>query len=114
MNTIEVIYPYRFGSSWVFDDERVNLSREPFVCGIDKIIDAAVKDIPNAASGFKLLFSANPFPNYSLKLDWEREEFSGNWYRCEALGMSGWICPAMFRYMDTAPKELFARVEAKN
>jgi hypothetical protein len=39
-----------------------------------------VKDIPDAQKGFRLLFSATPFPGYSLKLEWAREEYGGNWY----------------------------------
>ena len=32
------------------------------------MIDFLVKDIPNARSGFRLLFSAAPFPGYHRKL----------------------------------------------
>ena len=46
---------------WV-DDPNDGLPREPFVNGPDRMIDRVVADIPNAARGFKLTFSARPFP----------------------------------------------------
>lgn len=70
MNSIMVIAPYRHLGMWVFDDERVGLVQEPFVGGADTLIDLAVQHIPNAQKGFRLVFSANPFPGHNLKLSW--------------------------------------------
>ena len=113
MNAIGVIAPYRYEGMWVFDDPAVGLNREPFVAGIDKMIDQLVASIPNAERGFRLLFSATPFPGHTVRLDWRREESGGNWYFCPQLGIEGWLCPALFRYFDKAPAELYARAEAK-
>ena len=55
-----------------------------------EIIDAAVKDIPNADAGFVLLFSANPFPGATVELEWDREFLGGNWYRWTATGQEGY------------------------
>ena len=63
---------------WVFDDPAVGLSREPFVAGIDTMIDRLVASIPGAERGFRLVFSARPFPGHTLKLEWRREESGGN------------------------------------
>ena len=62
MNSIRIIVPYKFEGMWVFDDPVVNLVREPFVAGIDQIIDRLVAPIPDVEQGFRLLFSATPFP----------------------------------------------------
>ncbi len=67
MNALNIIRPYRYEGTWVFDDTQYGLLHEPFVAGADTLIDRAVADIPNAAEGFSLIFSAEPFPN--LKLD---------------------------------------------
>jgi hypothetical protein len=72
-NTILVINPYRYQGSRVFDDPRVGLVREPFVAGIPEMMDKLVQDIPNADKGFRLLFSATPFPGYMTKLVWRRK-----------------------------------------
>ena len=107
-NSIFVIFPYRVHDTWVFDDERVGLVREPFVEGVPEIIDALVSSIPNADQGFKLLFSPRPFPG-ARQFDWVREEYEGNWYRDPVSGAEGWLCPALFKYFNDAPRHIFAR-----
>jgi len=114
MNAIAIIAPYKYEGMWVFDDSAVGLAREPFVAGIDKMIDQLVASIPEAEKGFRLLFSATPFPGHTVKLEWRREESGGNWYYCHQFGIEGWLCPALFRYFDKAPAELYARAEPKN
>jgi hypothetical protein len=82
------------------------------VGGADSVIDAWVKDIPNAESGFRLVFSGTPFPGFQYSMRWLRAEMGGNVYECEDLGMSGWLCPALFKYFEAAPERLYARCEA--
>ncbi|QDT99956.1 DUF6717 family protein [Gimesia aquarii] len=113
-NAIMVIAPYRYQGTWVFDDASVGLVREPFVAGVPEMIDVIVKDIPSADDGFRLLFSAKAFPGYQKKLVWLRGDSGGNYYRFEDDPMEGWICPAMFKYYSTAPKELYVKAESKS
>jgi hypothetical protein len=110
-NSIMVIQPYRHAGTWVFDDERVNLYREPFVAGVPEMIDTLVADIPAAEQGFRLTFSAREFPGYESKLIWLRQESAGNWYHLEGTDMEGWICPALFEYYPDAPKELYVKAD---
>jgi len=112
-NQIQVIMPYWLpgAQTWVFDDARVGLVQEPFVSGIPEMIDDLVADIPRARQGFRLLFSADPFPGYQRRLDWVREEMGGNWYRSQQPPMEGWLCPALFRYFDAAPQTLYVKAE---
>ena len=113
-NSIGILFPYKFNGQWCFDDDRVGLHREPFVAGIDSIIDELVSAIPKADKGFKLLFSDKRFPGYNISLEWMREEYGGNWYFCPQFNKSGWLCPALFKYFPKkAPKQLFARAEKK-
>jgi hypothetical protein len=111
MNSLFVIAPYRYNGMWVFDDPAVGLVREPFVSGIDRMIDELVAKIPAAGNGFRLIFSPTPFPGYEAKLEWRREEFGGNWYFSANYGIEGWLCPALFKYFKEAPRELYARAE---
>ena len=113
MNSIIAIHPYKYKGLWVFDDAAVGLVREPFVSGADTIIDRFVAKIPDAESGFTLIFSAGPFPGYHVELDWVRAEFSGNWYRSGALGMEGWLCPALLKYFESPPKKIYAQFQPK-
>ncbi len=114
MNQIMVIKPYLFADTWVFDDEAVGLNKEPFVEGIPAMINFLTRDIPNAQAGFRMLFSAQPFPRYQEKLTWVREEEDGNFYRSDTLKAEGWLCPALFKYFDKAPREIYAKAEPLN
>jgi Family of unknown function (DUF6717) len=113
MNTINVISPYKHLGMWVFDDARAGLSQEPFVSGADLMIDRAVADIPNADKGFTLIFSALPFPGQQYRLDWQRADAEGNWYRSEELDLEGWLCPALLLYFAKAPKHLYVQTKAR-
>ena len=114
-NQIMVIAPYWLedAGTWVFDDEGVGLQQEPFVSGVPEMIDQLVADLPNARAGFRLLFSAAPFPGYQRRLCRLHEESGGYWYASEEPGISGWLCPALFRYFEVAPEELFVKAEQK-
>jgi len=111
MNALLVIAPYKHQGTWVFDDPAVGLSHEPFIAGIDTMIDKAVADIPNAEKGFRAIFSALPFPGANLKLDWRREESGGNWYYSDRFKMEGWLCPALLKYFPTAPRQIYVKLE---
>ncbi|MBI3465107.1 MAG: hypothetical protein HY000_18930 [Planctomycetes bacterium] len=112
-NVLMVIAPYWFEGTWVFDDPAVGLLREPFVLGAPQMIDELVKDIPDARNGFRLLFSAQPFPGFQKQILWVREEYGGNWYRSEAPPLEGWLCPALFKYFDKAPERIFVGAEPR-
>ena len=111
-NNMMVIYPYRERDTWVFDDDRVGLVREPFICGIPAMIDIMVKDIADAEKGFKMLFSQNPFPNYQAELIYLREQYGGAWYKWEKHNLEGWLCPAMFKYFSSTPDKIYCQAEA--
>ncbi|HVF72361.1 MAG TPA: DUF6717 family protein [Chthoniobacterales bacterium] len=114
MNALFVIAPYKYEGMWVFDDPKVGLSREPFIAGIDTMIDRMVAGIPDAHKGFRAIFSAGPFPGSTEKLEWRREESGGNWYYHDRFKMEGWLCPALFKYFPKAPREIYVKVEPKN
>ena len=113
MNAINVIHPYKHAGRWVFDDEAVGLVREPFVSGADDIIETVVSVIPDAGSGFTLIFSATPFPGHQRVFEWRREDSGGNWYYSADLGREGWLCPALFKYFEQAPERIYARFEPR-
>jgi len=112
-NSILVIAPYRSAGTWVFDDPARGLKAEAFVSGIPEMIDRLVSDagIDTAESGFRLLFSRDPFPDHSVMLEWRRREAGGNWYYCKAYDAEGWLCPALFKYFSSAPARIYAKVE---
>jgi hypothetical protein len=113
MNSLFAIHPYKERGIWIFDDPAVGLVREPFVAGADVLIDRMVQDIPNAEAGVTLVFSGSPFPGYQHEFQRRREEYGGNWYFSDEFQMEGWLCPALFKYFDSAPEKLFVQVKAK-
>lgn len=110
-NQIFVIAPYWHAGTWVFDDPSRDLEQEPFVMGIPAMIDDLVQEIPNARTGFRLLFSAAPFPGYQRRVERVREEMDGNWYRADEPRSEGWLCPAIFKFFETAPAEIYVKAE---
>lgn len=110
-NAMFVIFPYKYNGTWVFDDDKVGLVREPFVFGIPEMIERVLGEVGGTANGFRLLFSASPFPSFQAELTWVREEYEGNWYRWDATEMEGWLCPALFKYFDKAPARIYCAIE---
>jgi hypothetical protein len=114
MNVLSVIFPYRLEGVWVFDDAVAGLVREPFISGTDNILDVLTENIPDAARGFKIIFSARPFPGYTARFVWTRAEYGGNWYRWPKREIEGWLCPALLKYLESRPKEIFVQASAKS
>jgi len=112
-NVLMVIQPYWYAGTWVFDDPATGLAREPFVAGIPEMIDRLTSHIPDARQGFRLLFSADDFPGYQAAFDWVRSESGGAWYRLRDVepAIEGWLCPALFKYFEQAPRTIFAKAE---
>ncbi|WP_006787910.1 DUF6717 family protein [Thiorhodospira sibirica] len=110
-NSILVLTVYYSDGLWMFDDDRVGLCREPFVEGVPEIIEHHVKDIHNAEDGFRMIFSAKPFPGYQEHLVWQRAEYGGNWYLSNVLQTQGWLCPAMYKYFEKAPENIYVKCE---
>lgn len=109
-NSIFIIFPYKYNGTWVFDDESTGLVKEPFVSGIPEIIDEMTLEIPDAEKGFKLIFSSAPFPGHKIILEKIRTEYEGTWYRENTTKKEGWLCPALFKYYDTAPDRFYIQV----
>jgi hypothetical protein len=114
MNEINVIAPYKYlDEIWVFDDPKKGLVQEAFVGGTDTILDQLTSHIPDAASGFVLLFSGSDFPGSQHSVEWKREERNGNVYYSPQLEVEGWLCPALLRYFERPPEKLFFQVKPK-
>jgi hypothetical protein len=110
MNSLFAIAPYKFEGLWVFDDSNAGLAKEPFISGADRILDVITQNIPDADKGFRLIFSSEPFPGYTARFVWSRPEHGGNWYFWPDKEMEGWLCPALFKYFEQAPENLYVKV----
>lgn len=130
-NSIMVLKPYLYEGMFVFDDPATGLVREPFVAGVPEILAALLElngiTLEEALDGFLLTFSANPFPFYQLQAEHVGEEHNGNWYKVvgepesvregvvngmpELEGQRGWLCPALMKYFEKAPQNLYVSVK---
>jgi hypothetical protein len=128
-NALMAIEPYWYKGTWVFDDVSMGLEKEPIEgriegemaeimelvgvtgTGLSKMIDYLVKDIPDARSGFMLLFSSQPFAGYQVELTRVEEEYGGWYYKARNYRAQPWLPPTLLRYFDTAPESLYVRTE---
>ena len=130
MNQINVIAPYRHLGGWAFDDDATGLLREPFVAGADIAIDKIVNQLEIKGDKIKMTFSASEFPGYDIKLeylvwDWlgdgdfycivdQFDKKDGEIQHWEGDMFILWLCPALLKYFDDAPKESYVKVEELN
>ena len=108
------IAPYWHSQSqtWVIGGGPAGPVEEPLMEGVPQMIDALVQSIPNAKQGFRLLFSAQPFPGWQKKLTWLREEAGGDRYACENPHVEVRLRPTLLWYFDQAPAEIYVKAEA--
>src|SRR5216684_394509 len=66
---------------------------------------------PTLRTGFGFCSPRRLSPGHAAKLEWQREEYGGNWYFSPEYEMEGWLCPALFKYFDKAPKEIYVKAE---
>jgi len=129
MNQINVIAPYRHLGGWAFDDDATGLLREPFVAGADVAIDKIVNQLGIKGDKIKMIFSAGEFPEYQLKLEHLTMDVlnDGDFYSIdetnkftkEDVGLEHWegdafilwLCPALLKYFDEPPEEIYVKVE---
>lgn len=120
---VKTIHIYRHNGQWVFDDPRVELDKEPFVMGMDDIIDFLTKlNGVDPKVGFTAEFSDEEIEHtpdtkndsiYRLrKLEDHPDDF-GAWYELDMAGvlkMKGWLCPATLFYFAKHPQNIWLRM----
>lgn len=115
MNTLMTIQPYRHLGGWAFDDASVGLKAEPFIAGMPAILNAILR--VNGLRGvtkFRAVFAGQNFPGAQAVLYRHRPEAGGWWYHYQLPTgdtWEGWLCPALFKYFKTAPRQIHIKVE---
>lgn len=109
MNDCNIIFSYRVGSYWVFDDARHGLKQEPFVGDTNLVIDELVAAKDLKGKRFSLLFSQVPFPKYDAFFTLERKEGKSAWYWYDKLQISFWLCPSIRHYFAEIPKKSLSK-----
>ena len=111
MNSIFVIQPFRKYGTWIFNDDARGLVEEPFVIGMPQILDRIINDIN--CNQFTALFSEIEIPEYDVLLEKDNTKINamGTWYKCEKIGMSGWLCPALNIYFPQSPDKIYIKIQ---
>ena len=107
-NSIFTIDIYKEGNTWVFDDERVGLVKEPFVAGADTFIDLFAK----GNKQIQAIFSTIPFPGFDAKIDLvdrSQNNMTGTTYTCKELNHDLWLCPALNLYYPESPEVIYVK-----
>jgi len=113
-NAINIIEPYKLPIGlYAFDDEARGLQKEPFVESATYAIDK-MRDDCEISKDFAIIFSDNEFPGWRYELNLQEPEFGGNWYTLEHSDydqpLKAWLCPALLKYFDTPPSNIFVRL----
>ena len=107
-NQINVIFPYKLGNMWVYDDPDVPVYAEPFVMGSSELIDFFVEGAENCT----VLFSEKPLPEYTAILDEEKDQegFKG-FYRLRGSTHVNWLCGHLLDYFLDYPKQIYILIK---
>ena len=125
---IRAIVPFKKNNKWVFKKDNfvydiapaeiTEVSLNPLVSGIDKIISFVCKEKDIKENSCLLLFSENYFPNADAKFDFVELKYNGWIYNVEGLNLTGfltgqraWFCSYMTLYFDPPPKNIYVRLE---
>ena len=98
---------------WVFDDPSRDIVGEPFVDGMDDILDL-LSGLPRkfeSTGQITMTFSDRPAPVLTHELSRESEFHGGYYYRLKNTDSIGWLCPVTLQYFDSFPASLFVRIE---
>jgi hypothetical protein len=109
-NAIHVIHPYRVDKRspvWQFDDKKRDIVNEPFVCGASEFISSL---LPANETDCTITFSAAPFPQAEKIEILVRDHMGGTTYGHKASGKTMWLCPALLKYFDTPPSEIYFKI----
>ncbi len=105
-----------YTSSWCFDIPVMGIENEPFVSGMDDIIDKQLlgaKKLDKAKKrGICVLFSGafskpeNFEHGYYFNIKKQKEDNGGCWY-CEPKSKyEGWLCPNLYQFFAKAPETI--------
>ena len=113
IGTIFFLRLYKCDGLWCFDAPNLGLSAEPFVDGMDVIIDRMHSQMPPGVEKPVLLFSETIFSTGEQLFWMETEDRAGepwNRYSCPALDLDGWLCPSLLMFFQNPPAILYARL----
>ena len=95
---------------WVYDDSKFGVREQPFVFGMDLILERMVEQVEKVEDRLNLVFSSIPFPGSEFSLGFVREETEGFVYRWEEKKLQGWLSPSLRNYFHEPPPEIYLQL----
>jgi hypothetical protein len=103
-----VINVYKDSGAWVFDDPERGFLREPFVFGMDALLERFTSALPSLGRDFQLVFSSERLPEIMGVLIREGADAGGYWYSAPSYDLRGWMGDkGLKRYFPEAPPMIY-------
>ena len=106
------VFAHHSHGMWVFSDADHEINSEPFVDGMDVILDHVSGRIPRTVDSVaSVWFSFSDLALFdaddSYVLVREEPMQGGYYYRLEGTDLRGWICPVALKYFPTHPERIY-------
>ena len=95
---------------WVYDDSKFGVREQPFVFGMDLILERMVEQVEKVEDRLNLVFSSIPFPGSEFSLGFVREETEGFVYCWEEKKLQGWLSPSLRNYFPEPPPKIYLQL----
>ena len=95
---------------WVYDDSKFGVREQPFVFGMDLILERMVVQVEKVEDRLNLVFASIPFPGSEFCLEFVREETEGFVYRWEEKNLQGWFSPSLRNYFPEPPPKIYLQL----
>jgi len=113
VNVINVIELYKKDGFWCFDDSSTGLKAEPFMTTATHFIDIMLNKIgKRSAKKPVAVFSKTPFPEHQFTIERVCDDGVGGTFYSYGGIHELWLCPALLKYFETAPSQIFIQVKA--
>jgi hypothetical protein len=103
-------------TDWCFDIPVMGIEDEPFVSGMEDIIDKQLIKADKLAAakkhGICVLFSGGSVKpkafshGHYFSLTRQRQDNGGCWYKEPESGYEGWLCPNLYQYFASPPNTI--------
>ena len=110
MNTLFRILIRRQDGLWIYDDKNFQVREQPFVFGMDLILEKMINPPLENSNCLNLIFSCIAFPGSEFCLEFVREETEGFIYRWEKRNLQGWLSPSLRNYFPEPPPQIYLQV----
>lgn len=110
-NAVKRIELYKRGSTWLFDDEYLNIVGEPFVCGASEAIQYIVDSLQIKDKEHLVIIFGEKLGDWDAEITLTKDGGDNAWYELKMgdVLMRLWLCPCLCRFFSNPPKTIFIK-----